>query len=160
MRCQHAALAALLRDEAPAHVDQLRRNVALHSKVVGQSLSHATAAQLRRAQRGPRLGVRPAVWAPLPFPVGAKVHKVMEVETSLALQASHERRTNHGLAASVVEALAGSAPSWEAYVAEPLGCVMSVPDGPVTEARSVDEEHYEYKDGAMWWRRGDVVAPW
>ena len=50
------ALRALLRGEFPEPADQLRRNVAAHSRAKGLRISTAKSGDLRAAQKGPRLG--------------------------------------------------------------------------------------------------------
>ncbi|CAK0796873.1 unnamed protein product, partial [Prorocentrum cordatum] len=53
------ALAAPVRGEAPTWLEQLRRNVALHAEADGvKSIASASAAPLRNAQKGQRLGPR------------------------------------------------------------------------------------------------------
>ena len=76
------AFAALVHGRAVSHTDRLRRNVGMHARATGLNLAMASAAQLRKAQRGPRLGVAAGAgehvvgvsqWAniSLPVPAGA-----------------------------------------------------------------------------------------
>ena len=62
------ALRDLLLGVQPKDVDILRRNVALHAAAVEGTFSSASVAQLRVAQKGPRLGGPRVGLAPSPRP--------------------------------------------------------------------------------------------
>ncbi|CAK0838929.1 unnamed protein product, partial [Prorocentrum cordatum] len=127
------ALQATLGGWTPSWLERLRRNVALHAEAQGMDIVAASAAELRSAQRGPRLERRAAADGALradapPFvplgPIGA------------GAPGGGVPHTPHDANQLLADLIAYAAPMQEALLGE--GCQHAQTDGIDTELEAAD----------------------